>query len=137
MGVDDLKYCQTRSEPVFRKMLLLIAKAIIHDIVVKIKSINNVCGLLTDEVTDISNIYQLVSSVKYYDYNKEKAETVFIDCSNLLEFSENSSPNADAKITCVTEKFQELKIEILNLKAFISDRASVMVGKKSGVATKL
>ena len=137
MGVDDLKYCQTRSEPVFRKMLLLIAKAIIHDIVVKIKNINNVCGLLTDEVTDISNIYQLVSSVKYYDYNKEKAETVFIDCSNLLEFSENSSPNADAKITCVTEKFQELKIEILNLKAFISDRASVMVGKKSGVATKL
>ena len=136
MGVDDLKYCQTRSEPVFRKMLL-IAKAIIHDIVVKIKNINNVCGLLTDEVTDISNIYQLVSSVKYYDYNKEKAETVFIDCSNLLEFSENSSPNADAKITCVTEKFQELKIEILNLKAFISDRASVMVGKKSGVATKL
>ena len=137
MGVDDLKYCQTRSEPVFRKMLLLIAKAIIYDIVVKIKNINNVCGLLTDEVTDISNIYQLVSSVKYYDYNKEKAETVFIDCSNLLEFSENSSPNADAKITCVTEKFQELKIEILNLKAFISDRASVMVGKKSGVATKL
>ena len=137
MGVDDLKYCQTRSEPVFRKMLLLIAKAIIHDIVVKIKNINNVCGLLTDEVTDISNIYQLVSSVKYYDYNKEKAETVFIDCSNLLEFSENSSPNADAKITCVTEKFQELKIEILNLKAFISDRGSVMVGKKSGVATKL
>ena len=137
MGVDDLKYCQTRSEPVFRKMLLLIAKAIIHDIVVKIKNINNVCGLLTDEVTDISNIYQLVSSVKYYDYNKEKAETVFIDCSNLLEFSENSSPNADAKITCVTEKFQELKIEILNLKAFISDRESVMVGKKSGVATKL
>ena len=137
MGVDDLKYCQTRSEPAFRKMLLLIAKAIIHDIVVKIKNINNVCGLLTDEVTDISNIYQLVSSVKYYDYNKEKAETVFIDCSNLLEFSENSSPNADAKITCVTEKFQELKIEILNLKAFISDRASVMVGKKSGVATKL
>ena len=103
MGVDDLKYCQTRSEPVFRKMLLLIAKAIIHDIVVKIKNINNVCGLLTDEVTDISNIYQLVSSVKYYDYNKEKAETVFIDCLDLLEFSENSSPNADAIVFCITE----------------------------------
>ena len=116
--------------------MLLIAKTIIKDIVVKIKT-SNVYGLLTDKVTVISNICQLVPSVKYYDYNKEKAETVFIDCSNLLEFSENSSPNADAKITCVTEKFQELKIEILNLKAFISDRASVMVGKKSGVATKL
>ena len=136
MGVDDLKYFQTRSEPVLRKMLLLIAKTIIQDIVVKIKT-SNVYGLLTDEVTDISNICQLVSFVKYYDYNKEKAETVFIDCSNLLEFSENSSPNADAIVSCITEKFQELKIEISNLKAFVSDGASVMVGKKGGVATKL
>ena len=137
MGVDDLKYCQTRSEPVLRKMLLLIAKAIIHDIVVKIKNINNVCGLLTDEVTDISNIYQLVSSVKYYDYNKEKAETVFIDCSNLLEFSENSSPNTDATVSCITEKFQELKIKISNLKAFVSDGASVMVGKKKWCSNQI
>ena len=66
MGVDDLKYFQTRSKLVLRKMLL-IAKTIIQDIVVKIKT-SNVYGLLTDEVTDISNICQLVSFVKYYDY---------------------------------------------------------------------
>ena len=135
MGVDDLKYFQTRSKLVLRKMLL-IAKTIIQDIVVKIKT-SNVYGLLTDEVTDISNICQLVSFVKYCDYNKEKADTVFIDCSNLLEFSENYSPKADAIVSCVSEKFQELKIEISYLKAFVSDGASVMVGKKSGVATKL
>ena len=92
---------------------------------------------MTDEVTDISNICQLVSFVKYCDYDKEKADTVFIDCSNLLEFSENYSPKADAIVSCVSEKFQELKIEISYLKAFVSDGASVMVGKKSGVATKL
>ena len=68
MGVDDLKYFQPRSEPVLRKMLLLIVKTIIQDIVVKIKT-SNVYGLLTDEVTDISNICQLVLFVKYYDYN--------------------------------------------------------------------
>ena len=82
-------------------MLLLIAKTIIQDIVVTIKT--NVYGLLTDKVTVTSNICQLVSSVKYYDYNKEKAETVFIDCLDLLEFSENSSPNADAIVFCITE----------------------------------
>ena len=54
MGVDDLKYFQTRSKLVLRKMLL-IAKTIIQDIVVKIKT-SNVYGLLTNEVTDISNI---------------------------------------------------------------------------------
>ena len=136
MDVDDLKYFEIRSEPVLRKMLLLIAKAIIQDIVVKIKT-SSVYGLLTDEVTDISSHCQLVSFVKYYDYNKEKAKTVFIDCSNHLEFSENSSSNTDAIVSYITEKFQELKIEILNLKAFVSDGASVMVGKKGGVATKL
>ena len=37
MGVDDLKYFQTRSGPVLCKMFLLIAKTIIQDIVVKKK----------------------------------------------------------------------------------------------------
>ena len=37
MGVDDLKYFQTRSESVLGKILLLIAKTIIQGTVVKIK----------------------------------------------------------------------------------------------------
>ena len=136
MSVDDLKYFQTRSEPVLCKMFLLIAKIVIQDIVVKIKR-SGVYRLSTDEFTDISNICQLVSFVKYYNYSKEKAETFFIDCSNLLEFFENSLPNTGTIVSCITEKFQELQIEILNLTAFVSDEPSVMVGKKSGVATKL
>ena len=39
MGVDNFKYFQTRLEPVLRKMLLLIAKTIIQDIIVKNKTI--------------------------------------------------------------------------------------------------
>ena len=105
MSVENLKYFRARSEPALRKMLLLIAKTIIQDVVVKIKR-SNVHGLFTDEVTDISDICQLVSLVKYYDYNKEKAETVFIDCSNLFKFSENSSSNADAMASCITKKYQ-------------------------------
>ena len=55
MGVHEIKYFETRSEPVRQKMLLLIAKAIILDLADKIKE-SDVCALLTDEVTDISNI---------------------------------------------------------------------------------
>ena len=47
--VDDLKYFQTRSEPVYPKMLLLIAKTIIQGIVVKIKR-SDIYLLLTDEL---------------------------------------------------------------------------------------
>ena len=126
--VDDLKYFQTRSEPVYPKMLLLIAKTIIQGIVVKKRS--NIYRLLTDEVTDISNIYQLVLFVKYYDYNKHKVKTVFTDCSNFLEFFENFSSNADAIVSCITKKFEELQIEISNLKAFVSDGSSIKRASK-------
>ena len=77
MDADGFKYFQTRSETGLCKMLLLLAKTIIQDIVVKIKR-SNVYGLLTDEVTDISNICQLASFVQQYDHNKKNAETVFI-----------------------------------------------------------
>ena len=50
MGVGDLKYFQTKSEPSLRKILLLIAKTIIEDIVVKIKRLN-VYRLSTDELS--------------------------------------------------------------------------------------
>ena len=71
MSVDDLKYFQTRSEPALRKMLSLVAKTIIQDIVVKIKT-SNVYGLLTDEVTDIFNICQPVSFVNITIITKRK-----------------------------------------------------------------
>ena len=130
-GVNEIKYFETRSEPVLRKMLLLIAKTIIQDLVNKIKE-SDVYALLIDEVTDISNICLLVSFVKNFVVDKGKAETAFLDCSDLLEHSPDASPNADAIVSCITTKFEELGMEIK--KAFV---ASVMAGANAGVATKL
>ena len=62
---------------------------------------------------------------------------MFIDCSNVLEYSVEASPDADAIVACIKDRFEKLKIELGKLKAFVSDGASVMVGKKGGVATKL
>ena len=68
MGLNELKYFETRSEPILRKMLILIAKTIVSDLIGKIKD-SDVFGLLTDEVTDVSNMCQL-ESVKYFDLEK-------------------------------------------------------------------
>ena len=136
VGVKEMKYFETRSEPILRKMLLLVARTIIQDLVNNIKK-SNFYALLTDEVTDISNICQLVSVVKFFDVDKGKADTAFLDCSDLLEYSIDASPNADAIVTCLTKKMQELAVEIGNLKAFVSDGASVMTGAEGGVAAKL
>ena len=40
MGVAEIKYFETRSEPVLRKMLVLIAQTIIEDLVIKIEETN-------------------------------------------------------------------------------------------------
>ena len=120
LGVTELKYFETRSEPTLRKMLILIAKTIVSDLVGKIKD-SGVFGLLTDEVTDVSNICQLVTFIKYFDMEKGKTETVFMDCSDLLSFSPQASPDADTITSCLTVKFSELNLEITNLQAFVSD----------------
>ena len=127
MGVREMKYFETRSEPILRKMLLLIARTIIQDLVNNIRK-SNFYALLTDEVTDISNICQLVSFVKFFDVDKGRTDTAFLDCSDLLQHSIDASPNADAIFTCFTKKMQELAMEIGNLRAFVSDGASLMTG---------
>ena len=54
-GINDIRYFETRSEPVLRKMLLLISQTILKDIVEKIKQ-SSEFGFLTDEVIDIANM---------------------------------------------------------------------------------
>ena len=134
--MDKVKYFETRSEPVLRKMLLLIAKTIINDVIEKIKE-GGYFGFLTDEVTDISNVCQLVSFVKYFDNDKGKADTVFLNVSDLLSFSETSSPDANAIVNCIEKRFEKLTMEIKKLVALLSDGASVMTGEKGGVAALL
>ena len=129
IGVKEIKYFEKRSETILRKMLLLVAKVMIEDLVNKIKK-SNVFSLLIDEVTDISNVCQLVPFVKLYDVDKEKANTVFLDCSDLLEYSPDASPDANAIVTCITKKFKDLTIEISKVNAFASDGAAVMNGLK-------
>ena len=135
-GINDIRYFETRSEPVLRKMLLLISQTILKDIVEKIKQ-SSEFGFLTDEVTDIANMCQLVSFIKYFDYEKGQADTVFINCSDLLSYSETSSPDADAIVSCISKCFKDLKLNLGKLVAFTSDGASVMTGHEGGVAAKL
>ena len=75
--------------------------------------------------------------MKFFDVDKGKADTAFLDCSDLSEHSNDASPNADAIVTCLTKKMQELAMEIGNLEAFVSDGASVMTGAEGGVAAKI
>lgn len=76
-------------------MLLLIAYVIKENVVKKIKKSQGF-GLLTDEVTDISNTTQLITFAKYYDVEKGDAETRFIGLCDLLADSKDTSANAES-----------------------------------------
>ena len=65
MGLEEIKQFRTRSEPVLREMMLVLAQTIQEDLVQKISQ-SGEFGLLTDEVTDISNMQQLITFIKYF-----------------------------------------------------------------------
>ena len=64
-GVKELKYFNTRSETVLREMLLTIASVIVKEIVTTIKTSYGF-RIITDEVTDTSNISRLVTFIKTF-----------------------------------------------------------------------
>ena len=93
MGVTEITQFRTRSEPVLREMLIMMAECIREEIAEKINK-SGAFGLLTDEVTDISNTSQLVTFAKYFDEEKGEAQTSFIGSSDILQDSEDTSANS-------------------------------------------
>ena len=94
-------------------------------------------GIVTDEVTDIANIQNLVTFVKLYDEEKGKAETVFIDSTDLLQFSETNAANSKTIYNCLNNLISSLGLELKNLKAFAFDAASDITSVNNGVAEQL
>ena len=86
-------------------------------------------GILCDESTDIANLKQLVVFVKYLV--KGVPQTRFLKVVSLL----------NGKAETIEQKLLEIcqtcKISLMKVAGFGSDGAAVMVGKTSGVATRL
>ena len=134
-GVSEIKYFQTRSESVPREMVTILSSTIVEGLTERIK--NSRCfALLTNEVTDISNVQQLVTFIKVFDMERGDTSTVSVDSSDLLEQSEEGSPNANAILNCLVKMLGHLGLDMSHLKAFSSDGASIMTGAEGGVAAK-
>ena len=93
-------------------------------------------GVLTDEVADISVTENLVTFIQFYDFGTKQVATHFLSCQNVL--SEFEHANAEAIATLLLKELEENDgLNLERLTGFTSDGASVMVGKKSGVAARL
>ena len=99
---------------------------------------SKVFAVLTDEATDISYMQQLFTFIRFYDSEKKNAtDNCFVNTSLLLCESENTAP--DAQLIYLSLKYlivNDLSLNLSHFQAFYSDGASVMTGKKGGVAAK-
>ena len=132
----DIKDFKKRSNTVLKELVLTLGDQLTKDNIQEIKK-SNAYGLLTDEVTDLSNTLQLVIFIKYYDQNLGDAWTRFVDVGDVLEGSVATTATAETIHDCLINLLNSLDLKIQTAKAFTSDGASVMTGHQSGVAGRL
>ena len=136
LGVDDISSFKTRSPATIRKMVLLLGEIIKEKLVAKIKESHGY-ACLTDEVTDISNVENLLTFVRYYDVEKRTTATCFANTCDILSESDTTSADAKSIFMCLRNALQhELGLPICELVGFCSDGANVMTGKDNGVAAR-
>ena len=114
-------------------MMLTIGHHIGDEVAEKVRN-SGVYGLLFDEVTDLSVKQQMVCFVQYID-DIGLGHIDVLDIANVLDFG--SSADADTLLKSVCHILSKNELDVRNCSSFVSDGASVMVGKKNGVAAKL
>ena len=134
IGLDDIKHFNHKSAGSLREIFLTIGEAVEDDNLASLKRASHY-GLMVDEATDISVLEQMITFVQFYDRVEEKVKVSFLSIDNLLENFESANSEAISSMIVSTLKDFELSPE--SMSSFVSDGASVMVGKNNGVAARL
>ena len=134
--LSDIKDFKTRSNMVLKELVLTLGDQLTKDNIQETKKYN-AYGLLTDKVMDLSNTFQPVIFIKYYDQNLGDAWTPFVDVSDVLEGSVATTATAETIHDCLINLLNTLDLKIQNAKAFTSNGVSLMTGHQSGVAAQL
>ena len=92
-------------------------------------------GLLCDDVTDIVVMEQFITFIQFVDPETSSLETKFLFVENGLEKSNSADTETLFKVLC--SKLDKLGIEVDKVSSLASDGAAVMLGKISGLATRL
>ena len=131
LGLSDLKYFNYTSNSLLREIFLTLGTTVENDFCEIIRK--DLCyGLLVDDTSDISNFEQMIAFIQYFD---EGVKTKFLFASNALEDSD--SANSEALYKVIKRELKSMGIDLNKIVSIVTDGASVMVGKKEGLTTKL
>ena len=90
-------------------------------------------GLLCDDAMDVSVIEQFIGFVQFYNHGLQNVEVKFLFAEDALKKSD--SANSQALYDIVVDQFKAIGLK--KLTGLCTDGASVMVGKREGLAAKL
>ena len=136
VGVEDTELFDTHSSHIVREMVIILSDLLKEKLISNIKKVR-MCTLLTNKITDISNMQELLTFVKYHNNDTGEPETKFLHTADLLSESEQTSANARSIFESLKNLIQnQFQLDLADLKAFVSDGASVMTGQERGVAAR-
>ena len=130
VGVEDIKLFDMHSSHILREMVIMLSDLLKEKLINNIKKAG-MYTLLTNEVTDISNMQQPLMFVKYHNVDTTEPETKFLHTADLLSESEETSTNVQLIFESLKNlSHNQLQHDLADLKAFVSDGASVMTGQE-------
>ncbi|XP_070539515.1 zinc finger protein 862-like [Ptychodera flava] len=134
LGVKELRHFHHKSSMSLREIFISLGQEGSKVLLEKLQQVN--CyGVMCDDVTDIAVTEQFICFVQYLDTSTQSAETAFLFVENVLKDSDSAS--ATAMLQILQDKFTEYNLEVKKISGFVSDGASVMTGKRGGLATLL
>ena len=131
----DIASFKAHSPAAIREIVLLLGEVIKDRLIIKNKEIQD-CTCLTDKVTDISNIKNLLTFTRYYDIEKG---TAVISFGNTCDVFGESDRTADATSTFMILKNElegNLALLIVELVYFCLNGISVMKRKIYEIAAQ-
>ena len=112
--------------------MLLLEEMIQNEV---IAAVTGPLGIMVDDMTDISNMEQMLGFIQYYYRSSEKVEVKFLCLENVLAKSDKADSETITGVFLKVIEKHGLNFEWF--KSFVSDGASLTVGERSGVATRL
>ena len=125
---------QHRSEGSLIEIFLTIGN-VVKELTLKKVRAASCFGLMTDEMTDVSVTSQLITFVQYFCTESETVETKFLSAQDVLK--EHDAATAQAIYDLLKEEPLSSQLDIKDVMGLATDGASVMVGSREGVASKL
>ncbi|KAL9977260.1 hypothetical protein ACROYT_G014644 [Oculina patagonica] len=131
-GNSTIKFFMHRSQQSTIEIIQAIGDEL-HDRTIGAITNCSAVGLLCDDAMDVSVVEQFIGFVQFYDSGQQNVEVKFLFAEDALENSD--SANSQALYDIVIKQFESIGLR--KLTGLCTDGASVMVGKKEGLAAKL